>query len=84
MRRRVCITVSDQILAFIEENDFQKSAFFEAAALFFIASLGGKRSDARNLVGPRGFEPRTSRLSGGRSDQAEPRAQENYGARAGI
>jgi hypothetical protein len=37
------------------------------------------------MVGPRGFEPRTSRLSGGRSDQAEPRAREKgSGATAGI
>jgi len=64
MRRRVCITVSDQIIAFLEENDIQKSAFFEAAALFFIAHLKAENVFSKILVGPRGFEPRTSRLSG--------------------
>ncbi|KUK28362.1 MAG: hypothetical protein XD61_1084 [Thermococcus sp. 40_45] len=73
MRRHIGITVSDSILAFIEDNDFQKSAFFETAALF-ISQQSGENAFLVYMVGPRGFEPRTSRLSGGRSDQAEPRA----------
>ena len=38
-RRRICITVSDSIIALLEQNNIQKSAFFESAALYYFAVL---------------------------------------------